>query len=104
MALLWDEWLGASENWRNSSYAITLQRTHTHEKVGARRWMTFKQLCTKYEDVSVAESIRTNKKNDAYLSVHHCKPHPDCPDNPATQLHSHQLSPVLVHDRSISSD
>lgn len=102
MALLWDEWLGASENWKTSTYAITLKRSHSHEKVGARRWMTFKQLCSKYDDVSVAESIRENKKTDPFLKIHHCKPHPDCPKNPATRLHSHQPSPLkLFHHVNI---
>ena len=83
MAILYDEWLGANENWSKSQYAINLKKSHSHEKIGARRWMTFKQLCSKYEDRSIAESIRDNKKSDPQLAHDHVKPHPDCPSNPA---------------------
>ena len=62
LGILWDEWLGANENWKKSTYAIRLKKTHSHEKIGARRWMTFKQLVAKYEDKEVAESIKAAKK------------------------------------------
>ncbi len=88
LAILWDEWLGANENWKESTYAIRLSRTHSHEKIGARRWLTFKQLVHKYDgDTEVAKSIREAKKNDPKLRSTHVKRHPDCPNNPATRLH-----------------
>lgn len=86
MAILWEEWLGSNGDWTTSSYALRLSRTHSQENVGARRWMTFKQLVEKYDDVAVAESIREAKWNDPVLCKTHCKPHPDCPENPATRL------------------
>ena len=86
LGILWDEWLGANENWKKFTYAIRLKKTHSHEKIGARRWMTFKQLVAKYEDKEVAESIKAAKKNDPELRDSHVKCHPDCPDNPATRL------------------
>lgn len=104
MAILWEEWLSSNENWKASKYAISLKRSHTHEKIGARRWMTFKQLIAKYDDKDIAESIRHEKKSDPELA-HQVKPHPDCPKNPATRLHFvHHLSPDTLQDRSTSSD
>lgn len=91
MEILWEEWLAPNENWKVSNYAIRLSRSHSHETIGARRWMTFKQLCDKYGDEEVAESIRTAKLSDPEKS--HVKPHPDNPDNPATQQHTAQPPP-----------
>ena len=86
MAILWEEWLGSNENWKKSQYAIRLSKSHSHEKVGARRWMTFKQIIAKYDDVSIAESIRESKRSDPKLKFDHVKPHPDCPDNSVTRM------------------
>ena len=87
MAILWEEWLASNENWKQSKYAQRLQRSHSHEKLGCRRWMTFKQIVAKYEDESVAKSIVRSKKEDD--NKFDCvKAHPDCPLDPATRLHS----------------
>lgn len=99
MEILWEEWLASNENWKVSNYAIRLSRSRLHETIGARRWMTFKQLCDKYQDQEIAESIREAKLNDPDKS--HVKPHPDTPDNPATQQHTAQ--PLQVHNSSGST-
>ena len=44
MAHLWEEWLGSEEDWSKSSLALQLSRSHSHERVGARRWMTFTEI------------------------------------------------------------
>jgi hypothetical protein len=86
MAILWEEWLGSNDDWKKSQYAIRLSKSHSHEKIGARRWMTFKQLIAKYDDVSIAESIRESKRSDPKLRADHVKPHPDCPQNDVTRM------------------
>lgn len=93
MAILWEEWLSSNENWKVSNYAMRLSKSHTHEVIGARRWMTFNQLCDKYQDQDVAESIRTAKLSNPEMKDH-VKPHPDNPDNPATHLHTAQALQV----------
>ena len=85
MAMLWEEWLGSNEDWKKSKYAIRLSSTSEHWNIGCRRWMTLKQLISKYEDADVAKSIVEAKKSDPILKDSHCKPHPDCPQNPATR-------------------
>ena len=87
MAILWEEWLASNENWKQSKYALRLQRSHSHEKMGCRRWMTFKQIVAKYEDEGVAKAIVAGKKEDPLYQHDHVKPHPDCPSDPATRLH-----------------
>ena len=83
MAVLYDEWLACNENWKSSNYLVSLRRQHAHEKSGARRWMTYKQIIEKYSgDITVADSIVEGKKNDPVLAKSCIKPHPDCPQRP----------------------
>ena len=85
MAILWEEWLGSSEDWGKSSYAISLKRVHSFERTGARRWMTYRQLCEKYGDSALADAIVESKKNSAQLARDHIKPHPDAPEVEVTR-------------------
>lgn len=87
MCILWEEWLGSSENWNQSSYAITLSCKHEQEKVGARRWMTYNQILEKYHNnADVAQSIVDHKESDPALSKTHIKRHPDAPSRDAPCL------------------
>lgn len=81
MSILYDEWLAASENWRSSSYVAVLKRRLSNERIGSRRWMTFRQIVAKYDgDEAIARSITENKLRDEELAKRCTKPHPDCPD------------------------
>ena len=92
MAILWEEWLSSMRIGRLAIMPCGCPNL-THEVIGARRWMTFKQLCDKYQDQDVAESIRTAKLSNPEMKDH-VKPHPDNPDNPATHLHTAQALQV----------
>lgn len=62
MQKLYEEWLSASECWSSSTYVIQLQQTSKFIKMGARRWMTFSQICEKYKSEDVATCIIEEKK------------------------------------------
>ena len=87
MSILWEEWLGASEKWSKSKYVITLTTQKTHEKIGARRWMTRKHLIEKYGDETIADDIIETKKAHPELKDTQIKRHPDAPhrDDPRLQ-------------------
>lgn len=89
MCILYDEWLAANENWKSSSYVAALKQRKSHQKIGARRWMTFRQIQAKYDgDEQLAKAIVENKLNDPVLRESSVKPHPDLPDNPVSWLGS----------------
>lgn len=77
MAIVWEEWLGSGENWKNSTLAVSLTTRHEHEKIGARRWMTRKQIEDKYGSKEIAQSIIDAKWADPILRATHIKKHPD---------------------------
>ena len=62
MQKLYEEWLAASECWSSSTYVIQLQQTSEFIKMGARRWVTFSQICEKYKSEDVATCIIEEKK------------------------------------------
>lgn len=86
MAVLWEEWLGASEKWSSSKYVLTLSKQHTHEKIGARRWMTRKLLVEKCGDETIADDIIETKKANEQLAATQIKRHPDAPHRDEPRL------------------
>ena len=86
MQKLYEEWLAANECWSASTYVIQLQQTSKFTKTGARRWMTYSQICEKYKSEDVATCIIEEKKTNPVLAETQIKPHPDCPNREETHL------------------
>jgi len=74
---LYERWLSAGEDWKKSSWAISLETTSSERRKGARRWMTFDQIKTKYNSEEIAKDIREQKMLPE--CAHQRKPHPDLP-------------------------
>ena len=68
MQKLYEEWLASNEHWGSSSYVIQLQQSHEFTKVGARRWMTFKEIADKYNSEDVANCIVEEKRSNKALN------------------------------------
>lgn len=79
MQKLYEEWLSSNEQWQSSSYVIQLQQSHKFTKLGARRWMTFREISAKYSSDEIAQSIVDEKKANRQLAATQIKKHPDCP-------------------------
>lgn len=86
MQKLYEEWLSSNEQWQSSSYVIQLQQSHKFTKLGARRWMTFREISAKYSSDEIAQSIVDEKKANRQLAATQIKKHPDCPKREETQL------------------
>lgn len=87
MTKLWEEWLNSNERWSSSNYVVQLQQTTEHTKLGARRWMTYKEIVSKYQSEEVATCIVEEKRNNKAVAGSHIKRHPDCPHLDVTKLH-----------------
>ena len=88
MQKLYEEWLSSNEQWQSSTYVIQLQQSHKFTKLGARRWMTFRELSSKYSSDEVAQAIVDEKRANKHLAATQIKKHPDCPKREDTQLPS----------------
>lgn len=86
MQKLYEEWLQCEEKWSKSSYVIQLQQTSEFCRMGARRWMTYAQICDKYKSSDIATCIVEEKKSNPKLAGQ-MKPHPDCPSKKEPKLH-----------------
>ena len=84
MQEIYEKWLSCGEDWRQSSWAVSLCSTTTENRRGARRWMTKAQIARKYEDPSIADEIVESKMQPEFS--HHRKPHPDLPNREAPDL------------------
>ena len=78
MSKLWEEWLQSNECWSSSALVIQLKQTTEFTKMGARRWMTYQEICDKYKSSDVADSIVEEKRTSRDAKTH-IKRHPDCP-------------------------
>lgn len=78
-ANVYEEWLASSEKWSQSKWVVELKKTCTVQRMGARRWMTRKQILERYEDEGIVEEIVNNKMQDTTTNM----PHPDAPKNKA---------------------
>ena len=87
MQKLYEEWLQSNEKWSSSSYVIQLQQSSEHVKMGARRWMTFKEISSKYSSDEIATCSVEEKKANPVLREQSIKRHPDCPSRDDAKLH-----------------
>ena len=85
MQEIYERWLSCGENWKKSTWAISLSKTSTENKRGARRWMTKAQIENKYSSAEIAEEICELKDTPEF--EHQRKRHPDLPhrDDPFLQ-------------------
>ena len=81
---IYEKWLSCGEDWRKSSWAVSLRSTTTENRRGARRWMTRSQISKKYEDPTIADEIIESKMQPEF--EHHRKKHPDLPHREAPDL------------------
>ena len=86
MAVLYEQYTACDGKWTRSSLVVSLRERHSTKKRGCRKWMTFKQLCDKYQSVQAAEEIIMNKLTDEVMAKQDVKPHPDAPLNPQLTL------------------
>ena len=85
MNVLFEQWTACSGKWTRSSFLVSLRDSRSHKKRGCRRWLTYTQLCEKYNP-QIAEEICLSKLNDVLARKTDVKPHPDLPDNPSMTL------------------
>ena len=97
MAVLFEEWCGANENWKSSSFLVRIRTKHSAKKKGGRRWMTQEQLATKYNCAFTAQEIVSAKENDPVLSKTQIRPHPELPNRKDLRL-------FLCWDESVETD
>lgn len=97
MAVLFEEWCGANENWKSSSFLVRIRTKHSAKKKGGRRWMTQEQLATKYNCSFTAQEIVTAKESDPVLSKTQIRPHPELPNRKDLRL-------FLCWDESVETD
>ena len=84
MQEIYEKWLSCGENWKSSSWVLSLQTTSTDVRKGARRWMTRAQIASKYDDPTIADEIVQAKM--APDCAHQRKPHPDLPNRDVSSL------------------
>lgn len=92
LSTIWEEYLAVGGDWTKSKYALKLANTKSFERVGARRWMTRKQLIAKYEDEEVVDAIIEQKRSDPLLARTEIKPHPDAPLREAFGQHLESIT------------
>eukprot|EP00435_Cladocopium_sp_Y103_P034615 s1799_g9.t1 len=97
MAILFEEWCGAGEDWRTSSFLVRIRTKHSAKKRGGRRWMTQEQLATKYNCSQTAQEIVNAKESDPVLKKTQIRPHPELPNRADLRLY-------LCWDESVESD
>lgn len=88
MQEVYERWLPCGEDWKKSSWALSLEKTSTERRKGARRWMTKSQIERKYESKEIAQEIVASKM--APECEHQRKRHPDLPHRDDHYLHIHQ--------------
>lgn len=88
MQEVYERWLSCGEDWKKSSWALSLEKTSTERRKGARRWMTKSQIERKYESKEIAQEIVASKM--APECEHQRKRHPDLPHRDDHYLHIHQ--------------
>ena len=86
MAILYEQYTACEGKWTRSSLVVSLRERHSTKKRGCRKWLTFRQLCDKYQSIEAAEEIIMNKLSDETMAKQDVKPHPDAPLNPQLTL------------------
>ena len=84
MQEIYEKWLSCNENWKSSSWVLSLQTSSTDVRKGARRWMTHAQIASKYNDTLIADEIVQTKMGPD--CEHQRKPHPDLPNRDVSSL------------------
>ena len=84
MQNIYEKWLSCGENWKKSSWCVSLSTTSTSSRRGARRWMTYQQISSKYSSDEIAQEIVDLKMKDEFEDER--KPHPDLPHRKDTFL------------------
>lgn len=87
MPKIYEEWLSSNEQWNRSTWVLQLQQSSEFTRLGARRWMTYKQICQKYESSDVADSIVAEKRGNKQLASQQIKRRPDVPWRDDAKLH-----------------
>lgn len=97
LAVLYEQWAGAKENWQGSTLVLKAKQSSSTIKRGTRRWMTEAQLRDKYQCPVTAREICELKERDDVLSKTQIKPNPNLPSRKDLQLY-------LCFDESIEVD
>ena len=45
LALMFEQWASAHEDWKQSELVLRMKHTTSHKKRGTRRWLTEAQIC-----------------------------------------------------------
>ena len=85
MNVLYEQWTACNGTWKSSSFLVSLRESRSHKKRGCRRWLTYAQICEKYNE-RIAEELCLAKLNDELSRVQDIKPHPDLPHCPEMTL------------------
>jgi hypothetical protein len=103
MAILFEEWVGCSENWKSSTFLVRMRERTKESQRGARRWLTQADIAAKYsagrtleEAKRIAQEIVDGKETDHHMRTHHIRPHPDAPTNTSMRL-------FLIWDESLET-
>ena len=79
MQELYERWLSCGENWRKSSWAVSLSGSKKEQKRGCRRWMTAQQIKSKYNETGEGDEIAAEIVQLKLTMPGQSKPHPDLP-------------------------
>ena len=79
MSMLYEDWLDASENWRNAKIFLQVTSREKNKKLGVREWLTRQEIEAKY-GVDGAEAIIRRKLGEEELRRTEVRMHPDAPE------------------------
>ncbi|CAK9112309.1 Uncharacterized protein SCF082_LOCUS52077, partial [Durusdinium trenchii] len=83
--LLYEQWCSASEKWERSSLVLRMKKSVLTRSRGARRWMTKKEICSKYNEEVAEEIIASKFKEDMENIL--WKKHPELPERKELYLY-----------------
>lgn len=88
-SVLFESWLGASGNWKESKIYLSVTQTKSQKRLGKRKWFTKAELEKKFgEEVA---GILVTRKKDPEAKVKEWREHPDVPDVEAGMITFYQL-------------
>ena len=97
LQILFEEWAGSKESWKQSELVLQMRSRHSHKMRGARRWITEREISNKYGSDEIASDIVNRKLNDEQLRKTQVRDHPDLPGRA-------DMRQYLVWDESVESE
>lgn len=97
LQILFEEWAASKEVWKNSEIVLQMRSRHTNKVRGARRWITEREIATKYQSAEIAAEIVHRKLSDEQLRRTQVRDHPDLPGRD-------DMRQYLVWDESVESE